>query len=76
MALALDWRRTAQLKGFKMDRMYLKNTIEHLERERAAHDQKYAENPAHTKCLPNFDAAIDKLKKELAKLESEQMPQQ
>ena len=59
-----------------MDRMYLKNTIEHLERERSAHDEKYAANPAHKNCLPNFDAAIDKLKKELAKLESEQAPQQ
>jgi len=55
-----------------MDRMYLKQTIEHLERERAAHGTKYAENPVHSNCLPNFDLAIDRLKKELAKLEEEQ----
>jgi hypothetical protein len=55
-----------------MDRMYLKQTIENLENERAGHDEKYAANPAHSNCLPNFDQAIDRLKKELAKLEEEQ----
>jgi hypothetical protein len=52
--------------------MYLKQTIEHLERERSVHDTKYADNSAHANCLPNFDQAIERLKKELAKLELEQ----
>lgn len=52
-----------------IDRMYIKNTIENLEAERAVHDEKYANNPAHKNCLPNFDLAIAKLKGELAKLE-------
>jgi hypothetical protein len=54
--------------------MYLKQTIEHLESERSVHDTKYADNPAHANCMPNFDMAIDRLKKELAKLEDEQRP--
>lgn len=54
-----------------MDRMYLKNAIEQLEHEKASHDTKFASNPAHKNCMPNFDAAIDKLSKELAKLEEE-----
>jgi len=52
-----------------MDRMYLKGAIQQLEQERAVHDEKFADNPAHAKCLPNFDSAIDKLRKELAKLD-------
>ena len=59
-----------------MDRMYLKNTMEQLERERSVHDKKFADNPAHTKCLPNFDSAIEKLKKELDKLDLEASPTQ
>jgi len=55
-----------------MDRMYVKQTIEHLESERSIHDKKYADNPAHKNCLPNFDMAIDRLKKELDKIELEQ----
>lgn len=54
-----------------MDRIYLKTTIEHLEHERAIHDEKYSGNPVHANCLPNFDAAIEKLKRELAKLDGE-----
>jgi hypothetical protein len=52
-----------------IDKMYLKTAIEHLESERAVHDEKFAQNAAHKNCLPNFDRAIDKLKQELAKLE-------
>lgn len=54
-----------------MDRMYLKGTIEHLEREKAAHPQKFGANPVHQNCMPNFDAAIGRLKAELEKLELE-----
>lgn len=53
-----------------MDRMYLKNAIERLEKERAQHDTKFADNQAHERCLPNFDQAINKLKGELEKLEA------
>ena len=52
-----------------MDRMYLKNILEQLEREKSAHPTKFGDNPVHAKCLPNFDQAIDKLRKELEKLE-------
>jgi hypothetical protein len=52
--------------------MYLKHTIEHLENERSLHDTKFAGNSAHANCLPNFDQAIERLKKELAKLDLEQ----
>ncbi len=65
----------SQCRGIYMDRMYLKQTIERLEYERSIHDEKYSRNPAHTKCLPNFDIAIEKLKKELAKIESESVIQ-
>ena len=57
-----------------MDRMYLKSTIENLENERSIHDNKFAANAAHKNCLPNFDSAIEKLKKELVKLELELTP--
>ncbi len=53
-----------------MDRMYLKTTIESLEREMSLHPLKFATNPAHQNCLPNFEQAINKLKLELAKLEA------
>ena len=52
-----------------IDRMYIKSTIENLESEKSVHDKKYADNPAHKNCLPNFDRAIDQLKQELAKLD-------
>jgi len=55
-----------------MDRMYLKTTIENLQTERNGHDKKYADNPAHKNCLPNFDAAINKLQQELVKLEEQE----
>jgi len=51
--------------------MYLKSTIENLDHERSIHDKKFAANAAHKNCLPNFDSAIEKLKKELVKLELE-----
>jgi hypothetical protein len=53
-----------------MDRMYFIMAIENLERERAVHGTKFADNPAHENCLPNFDQAIVKLRAELEKLES------
>ncbi len=53
-----------------MDRMYFITAIENLERERAAHATKFADNPAHENCLPNFDQAIAKLRAELEKLEA------
>ncbi|HEY9774208.1 MAG TPA: hypothetical protein V6C81_10415 [Planktothrix sp.] len=52
-----------------IDRMYVKTTIEHLEAEKAVHDTKFSDNPAHKNCLPNFELAIERLKQELAKLE-------
>jgi hypothetical protein len=55
-----------------MDRNYLKNAIELLEKELAQHDKKFADNPKHANCLPNFQQAIAKLKLELAKLEPEE----
>ncbi|HEY9731509.1 MAG TPA: hypothetical protein V6C89_06330 [Drouetiella sp.] len=54
-----------------MDRMYLKNTLEQLQREKDAHDTKFGDNPVHAKCLPNFDTAIAKLQKELDKFNEE-----
>jgi hypothetical protein len=53
-----------------MDRMYFITAIENLERERAVHDTKFAHNPAHEQCLPNFDQAIAKLRAELDKVEA------
>jgi hypothetical protein len=53
-----------------MDRMYFITAIENLERERAVHATKFADNSAHENCLPNFDQAIAKLRAELEKLES------
>jgi hypothetical protein len=53
-----------------MDRMYFINAIENLERERAVHSTKFADNPVHNNCLPNFDQAIAKLRAELEKLET------
>jgi hypothetical protein len=53
-----------------MDRMYFITAIDNLERERAIHFTKFADNPAHENCLPNFDQAIAKLRLELEKLES------
>ncbi|HEY9867787.1 MAG TPA: hypothetical protein V6D08_01150 [Candidatus Obscuribacterales bacterium] len=52
-----------------MDREYISRTIETIEREKAAHDEKFAGNPHHENCLPRFDQAIAKLKKELEKLQ-------
>lgn len=57
-----------------MDRMYLKNTLEQLQREKDAHDTKFADNPVHAKCMPNFDTAIEKLQKELDKCNEENPP--
>ena len=54
-----------------MDRMYLKNTLEQLQREKEAHPTKFGDNPVHSKCLPNFEAAIEKLQKELDKFNEE-----
>ena len=48
--------------------MYLKNILDQLEREKTAHPTKFGANPVHANCLPNFDQAIDKLRKELEKL--------
>jgi hypothetical protein len=52
--------------------MYLKNAIEQLEREKSVHAEKFADNPVHANCLPNFEQAIGKLKQELEKLGEEQ----
>lgn len=52
------------------DKMYLKATLERIEAVKAVHDQKFSDNPVHKNCLPNFDRAIDNLKKEILKLES------
>ena len=54
-----------------MDRMYLKNTLEQLQREKDAHATKFGDNPVHSKCLPNFQTAIEKLQKELEKFNEE-----
>ncbi len=54
-----------------MDRMYLKNILEQLEREKSVHATKFGTNPVHSNCMPNFDQAIDKLRKELEKLTEE-----
>lgn len=54
-----------------MDKEYISRTIETLEREKAAHDQKFAGNPVHKNCLPRFDEAIARLKKELEKLQEQ-----
>ncbi|CAN5215974.1 hypothetical protein BH10CYA1_BH10CYA1_44020 [soil metagenome] len=54
-----------------MDRMYLKNTLEQLKREKDAHGTKFGDNSIHAKCLPNFDTAIEKLQKELDKFNEE-----
>ena len=53
-----------------MDRMYLMTTMQNLEHEKSAHATKFADNPAHANCLPNFELAIAKLAAELEKLES------
>jgi hypothetical protein len=55
--------------------MYLKTTIENLEREMSLHPVKFANNPCHQNCQPNFEQAIAKLKLELAKLEPEEGPE-
>jgi hypothetical protein len=57
-----------------MDRMYLKNILEQLEREKEAHGTKFGANPVHANCLPNFETAIDKLRKELDKFNEENPP--
>lgn len=57
--------------GEVMDRMYLRNTLEQLQREKDAHGAKFGDNPVHAKCLPNFDTAIEKLQKELDKFNEE-----
>lgn len=57
--------------GEVMDRMYLRNTLEQLQREKDAHGTKFGDNPVHAKCLPNFDTAIEKLQKELDKFNEE-----
>ncbi len=54
-----------------MDRMYLKNILEQLEREKSVHGTKFGANAVHAKCLPNFDQAIEKLRKELDKYNEE-----
>lgn len=54
-----------------MDRMYLKTTIENLEKEKQLHPLKFGKNPAHQNCLPNFDQAIARLQTELNKFETE-----
>lgn len=59
------------LNGEVMDRMYLKNTLEQLKREKDSHGTKFGDNPVHANCLPNFDAAIEKLQKELDKFNDE-----
>ena len=53
-----------------MDRMYLITTIENLEREKSLHAAKFADNPAHQNCLPNFEQAIAKLSAEIEKLDN------
>jgi hypothetical protein len=55
-----------------MDRMYLQQAIDKLDRERQVHDQKFANNQAHRNCLPRFDQALAKLREELCKLEREE----
>lgn len=52
-----------------MDRMYLLTTIENLLREQSVHAEKFADNPAHANCMPNFEQAIIKLQAELEKLD-------
>jgi hypothetical protein len=54
--------------------MYLKNAIDQLEREKSVHAEKFAANPVHANCLPNFDQAIGKLKQELEKMGVELKP--
>jgi hypothetical protein len=58
-----------------MDRMYLKNVLELLEREKLAHDSKFAGIEVHAHCLPNFDRAIAKIMEELNKLDEVAHPQ-
>jgi hypothetical protein len=55
-----------------MDRMYVRTTIENLEREWELHPQKFANNPAHKNCFLNFTQAIERLKLELNKLDLEE----
>ena len=54
-----------------MDRMYLIKCLEQLQKEKDSHGETFGDNPVHSKCLPNFDAAIDKISKELTKLEEQ-----
>lgn len=51
-----------------MDRSYLKNTLDNIRLQKAAHDAKFAGNQVHKNCLPRFDQAIENLEKELEKL--------
>lgn len=57
-----------------MDRMYLKNCLAQLQQEKDAHGTKFGDNPKHANCLPNFDTAIEKIKKELEKFEEANAP--
>jgi hypothetical protein len=56
------------------DRMYLLATLQRIEEYRATHDKKFADNPVHKNCMPNFDKAINNLKQELAKIEERSQP--
>lgn len=47
-----------------MDSEYLNRTIEHLLKQKAEHDVKFAGVALHAGCLARFDQAIDKLRKE------------
>lgn len=58
-----------------MDRAFLKMTIDNLERELAAHAQKFGTNAAHANCVPNFEQAIARLQAELQKLETDAVPE-
>jgi len=57
-----------------MDRIYLKNVLELLEREKMLHDEKFSGLEVHANCLPNFDRAIKKIEEELNKLDEVAQP--
>jgi hypothetical protein len=52
----------------KYDAQYLKDCIERIRREAAAHDEKFAGQQAHENCLPRFEKVISSLQQELVAL--------
>jgi hypothetical protein len=55
--------------GTQMDKSYLKQVIAKLEKERAVHEEKFSDNPAHKDCQPRFDRVIENLKSDLGEEE-------